>query len=566
MPTFKVVVIGPSGVGKTSLRGQYISARFSSSYRATIGADFITKTLPPIPPSTEPVVLQIWDTAGQERFSSLSSAFFRGADAAVLMYDVTKPQTLYGLEKWWDEFKGEGAVGNKVDLLAGHDAEEVVSPAQGARFVRALIPHADTPPPTPGLSRTLTVDTDEADSDDQAPADDPLASSQLTARPPSPKPISILRHPHLTPNGHRKTHSSSQISFTGGGRPPRAHSMTRSLASSTVTSTLTIYHTPSSSVFSDGASEYYHSAESSAYSHSRSDSDGSPIPNGRGHSPGARSASELTITPERARVSTSGSQSDISHSRDSSATNGPRTNGTGKRSPPVAPIDTSPFAPSNKTPEERARDAGPSSAALSPLPYQRHLPFGAFGMGVAEAEEEGVPIAAPEGKQREKLTGMATTAVSSASAGSSVESLGLSSPETATATGLSAHTPHASTSTGISASASEPKFLLEPDIHAGAGAGHFRVSARTGEGVGDVFGWVARRLVAEWERREREMEFGEAGSRDTLTRRGARTGTSCGGKWCGGDVEVEDGCGRGEGGGRVGWEVLLMELEGWIGL
>ncbi|KAJ7495553.1 small GTPase superfamily, partial [Mycena latifolia] len=65
-----------SGVGKTSLRGQCISARFSMSYRATIGADFITKTLPPTTPGGEPMVLRIWDTAGQERFASLASAFF----------------------------------------------------------------------------------------------------------------------------------------------------------------------------------------------------------------------------------------------------------------------------------------------------------------------------------------------------------------------------------------------------------------------------------------------------------------------------------------------------------
>ncbi|KAJ7266481.1 P-loop containing nucleoside triphosphate hydrolase protein, partial [Mycena haematopus] len=120
MPTFKVVVIGASGVGKTSLRGQYISARFSTSYRATIGADFITKTLPPPPssPDTEPVVLQIWDTAGQERFASLASAFFRGADAAILMYDVTAPETLYALRRWWDEFKAKAPV-REEDLRGG---------------------------------------------------------------------------------------------------------------------------------------------------------------------------------------------------------------------------------------------------------------------------------------------------------------------------------------------------------------------------------------------------------------------------------------------------------------
>ncbi|KAF9033977.1 hypothetical protein BDZ89DRAFT_538474 [Hymenopellis radicata] len=81
--TIKVVVIGASGVGKTSLRSQYITSRFSTGYRATIGADFISKTITVPGAEEEEVVLQIWDTAGQERFSSLSTAFFRRADAVL---------------------------------------------------------------------------------------------------------------------------------------------------------------------------------------------------------------------------------------------------------------------------------------------------------------------------------------------------------------------------------------------------------------------------------------------------------------------------------------------------
>ncbi|KIJ32065.1 hypothetical protein M422DRAFT_84301, partial [Sphaerobolus stellatus SS14] len=85
MRTIKLVIIGESAVGKTSLRSNYISGKFSTGYRATIGTDFITKTLPHHNNPEEFVTLQIWarrafDTAGQERFSSLSSAFFRGAD------------------------------------------------------------------------------------------------------------------------------------------------------------------------------------------------------------------------------------------------------------------------------------------------------------------------------------------------------------------------------------------------------------------------------------------------------------------------------------------------------
>ncbi|KAI0056522.1 hypothetical protein BV25DRAFT_1787528, partial [Artomyces pyxidatus] len=134
MRTVKLVVIGDSGVGKTSLRGQYISGRFSTGYRATIGADFISKTLPHHSKPDETVTLQIWastppDTAGQERFSSLSAAFFRGADAALLMFDVNQPESMHALERWWSEFRARAplpdeemedyccvVVGNKIDL------------------------------------------------------------------------------------------------------------------------------------------------------------------------------------------------------------------------------------------------------------------------------------------------------------------------------------------------------------------------------------------------------------------------------------------------------------------
>ncbi|EJF56138.1 hypothetical protein DICSQDRAFT_39552, partial [Dichomitus squalens LYAD-421 SS1] len=129
MRTVKLVVIGASGVGKSSIRNQYISGRFTTGYRATIGADFITKTLPHHNCPDEQVTLQIWDTAGQERFSGLSSAFFRGADAVILMFDVNQPHTLGALTKWWDDFRDKApvsderveefccvVVGNKTDI------------------------------------------------------------------------------------------------------------------------------------------------------------------------------------------------------------------------------------------------------------------------------------------------------------------------------------------------------------------------------------------------------------------------------------------------------------------
>ncbi|XP_062891240.1 ras-related protein Rab-7a-like [Mobula hypostoma] len=97
----KVIILGDSGVGKTSLMNQYVNKRFSNQYKASIGADFLTKE---VMLGDRLVTMQIWDTAGQERFQSLGVAFYRGADCCVLVFDVTAPNTFKALDSWWDEF------------------------------------------------------------------------------------------------------------------------------------------------------------------------------------------------------------------------------------------------------------------------------------------------------------------------------------------------------------------------------------------------------------------------------------------------------------------------------
>ncbi|KAF9681970.1 hypothetical protein SADUNF_Sadunf05G0058700 [Salix dunnii] len=110
----KVIVLGDSG---------YVYKKFSQHYKATIGADFVTKELQI---DDKLVTLQIWDTAGQERFQSLGSAFYRGADCCVLVYDVNVQKSFETLNNWHDEFvKQAGPVdpdsfpfilfGNKID-------------------------------------------------------------------------------------------------------------------------------------------------------------------------------------------------------------------------------------------------------------------------------------------------------------------------------------------------------------------------------------------------------------------------------------------------------------------
>ena len=94
-------------VGKTSLMNRYHSNKFTGQYKATIGADFLSKqlSLPTNTGSKQSVTLTIWDTAGQERFQSLGKAFYRGSDACILVYDVTDRNSFDGLAKWKEEFE-----------------------------------------------------------------------------------------------------------------------------------------------------------------------------------------------------------------------------------------------------------------------------------------------------------------------------------------------------------------------------------------------------------------------------------------------------------------------------
>ncbi|KAF2284254.1 hypothetical protein GH714_020091 [Hevea brasiliensis] len=148
----KVIVLGDSGVGKTSLMNQYVYKKFSQQYKATIGADFVTKELQV---DDNLVTLQIWDTAGQERFQSLGAAFYRGADCCVLVYDVNVLKSFETLNNWHEEFLKQAdpvhpdefpfiLLGNKIDLDGGNS--RVVSEKKAADWCasKGNIPYFET--------------------------------------------------------------------------------------------------------------------------------------------------------------------------------------------------------------------------------------------------------------------------------------------------------------------------------------------------------------------------------------------------------------------------------------
>jgi len=118
METYKVVIVGNAGTGKTSMLNQYIFGKFTLSVPCTIGVEFTHKEL------DDETKLVFWDTAGQERFQSLMSAYYRGAQAIMFVYDVTNRDSFLNLNQWWREFRTYGnttkcaamLVGNKIDL------------------------------------------------------------------------------------------------------------------------------------------------------------------------------------------------------------------------------------------------------------------------------------------------------------------------------------------------------------------------------------------------------------------------------------------------------------------
>eukprot|EP01006_Ploeotia_vitrea_P028828 TRINITY_DN61464_c0_g1_i1.p1 TRINITY_DN61464_c0_g1~~TRINITY_DN61464_c0_g1_i1.p1 ORF type:complete len:215 (-),score=33.15 TRINITY_DN61464_c0_g1_i1:324-968(-) len=114
----KVIILGDSGVGKTCLMNQYVNRKFNNRYKATIGADFLTQE---VDVDGTLVTLQIWDTAGQERFQSLGSAFYRGADACLLVFDLTNAESFKNLTSWHDEFVVQA--GNKDFMLIGNKCD-----------------------------------------------------------------------------------------------------------------------------------------------------------------------------------------------------------------------------------------------------------------------------------------------------------------------------------------------------------------------------------------------------------------------------------------------------------
>eukprot|EP00598_Pedospumella_elongata_P000636 CAMPEP_0184981372 /NCGR_PEP_ID=MMETSP1098-20130426/11120_1 /TAXON_ID=89044 /ORGANISM="Spumella elongata, Strain CCAP 955/1" /LENGTH=228 /DNA_ID=CAMNT_0027504929 /DNA_START=173 /DNA_END=859 /DNA_ORIENTATION=+ len=117
---YKLVFLGDQGVGKTSIITRFMYDSFDKNYQATIGIDFLSKTMYL---EDRTVRLQLWDTAGQERFRSLIPSYIRDSSVAVVVYDITNRASFLNTSKWIEDVRNERGndviiilVGNKTDL------------------------------------------------------------------------------------------------------------------------------------------------------------------------------------------------------------------------------------------------------------------------------------------------------------------------------------------------------------------------------------------------------------------------------------------------------------------
>ncbi|KDN40519.1 ras-domain-containing protein [Tilletiaria anomala UBC 951] len=116
---FKVVLIGDSGTGKSNLLSRFTRNEFSLESKSTIGVEFATRS---IAVDGKTVKAQIWDTAGQERYRAITSAYYRGAVGALLVYDIAKHPTYVNVSRWLKELR-DHADSNIVIMLVGNKSD-----------------------------------------------------------------------------------------------------------------------------------------------------------------------------------------------------------------------------------------------------------------------------------------------------------------------------------------------------------------------------------------------------------------------------------------------------------
>ena len=138
--SFKVVLVGESGVGKTSIITQFIDQTFQEDQQSTTGGTFSTKSV--ICEGGKILKFEIWDTAGQERYRSLTTMFYKDANAAVMVYDVTRKESFDEIKNYWSNQIKENSPENIILVIAGNKSDlieqETVDEEEARNFAKEL--------------------------------------------------------------------------------------------------------------------------------------------------------------------------------------------------------------------------------------------------------------------------------------------------------------------------------------------------------------------------------------------------------------------------------------------
>jgi len=188
---YKLVFLGDQSVGKTSIITRFMYDTFDSTYQATIGIDFLSKTMYL---EDRTVRLQLWDTAGQERFRSLIPSYIRDSSVAVVVYDITNRNSFLNTAKWIDDVRTERGtdvvmmlVGNKTDLAdkrqvsveegetraKEHDIMFIETSAKAGFNIKALFRKVASA--LPGMENTQIAKSDPSSQTIVIPEEKPVA-------------------------------------------------------------------------------------------------------------------------------------------------------------------------------------------------------------------------------------------------------------------------------------------------------------------------------------------------------------------------------------------------------
>ena len=121
LTNLKILIIGESGVGKSSILLRFTDDAFDPEISATIGVDFKVKV---ITVDGNKVKLAIWDTAGQERFRTLTPSYYRGGQGAILVYDVTNRESFQKIEDWLNELETYTTNHDMIKMLVGNKCDK----------------------------------------------------------------------------------------------------------------------------------------------------------------------------------------------------------------------------------------------------------------------------------------------------------------------------------------------------------------------------------------------------------------------------------------------------------